>query len=308
MSERIVVVGSIALDSLETPEGKVDDAVGGSASYSAVAASFFSPVRLVAVVGRDFPESAVELFRARGIDLEGLEFAEGETFRWGGRYHTDMNRRDTLFTHLNVFENFHPRLPASYRDSEIVLLANIHPALQAEVLDQVDAPKLVALDTMNLWIDIALDDLRSVLQRVDLLFLNDEEARQLSGEHNLVRAAAAVREMGPRTVVVKKGEHGAVLFDSDGAYVQPALLLERVFDPTGAGDAFAGGFLGHLGRLGRTDPASLRQAMAVGTVLASFVTESFGPQRLAALTEEEIGQRLEHLRRITRWPFDGAVV
>lgn len=303
MNQRIVVVGSIALDTLHTPHGSVEDAIGGSASYAAVAASYFAPVNLVAVVGRDFPASAIRAFEARGIDTEGLEIVEGETFRWGGRYHDDMNRRDTLFTHLNVFEHFHPKLPVSYRDSGLVLLGNIHPSLQMEVLDQVRAPRLVALDTMNLWIDIALDDLKAAVARVDLLFLNDEEARQLSGEDNLVRAAAHLRSMGPSAVVVKKGEHGAVLFDGAGEHVQPALLLEQVFDPTGAGDGFAGAFLGHLARRGSAGPAEMRQAMVYATVVAGFVTESFGPDRLFELREQEIAERVEQLRRICAWPL-----
>jgi sugar/nucleoside kinase (ribokinase family) len=305
MSERIVVVGSIALDTLHTPHGSAEDCLGGSASYSAFAASYHAPVNLVAVVGTDFPETARGLFDRRGVDTAGLEVVEGGTFRWGGRYHDDMNRRDTLFTHLNVFEDFHPKLPAEYRDSEVVFLANIHPALQMEVLDQVEGPRFVALDTMNLWIDIARDDLVKALGRIDLLFLNDEEAMQLSGEGNVTAAVRALKAMGPKHVVVKKGEHGAVLF-ADGAdpYVQPTVLLESVIDPTGAGDAFAGGFLGHVARNGAADARTLRQAMVQGTVTASFTTESFGPDRLVELSDGGIDERRGVLARISAWPFD----
>lgn len=303
-SHRIVVVGSIALDTLHTPHGSAEDCVGGSASYAALAASFAAPVNLVAVVGTDFPTAARELFAARGIDTAGLEVVEGSTFRWGGRYHEDMNRRDTLFTHLNVFEHFHPKLPESYRDSEVVFLANIHPSLQMEVLEQVRAPRFVALDTMNLWIDIAREDLVRVLGRVDLLFVNEEEARQLTGALTVGAAARAIAEMGPKTVVVKKGEHGAILFDAEGGFhVQPAVLLDRVIDPTGAGDAFAGGFLGHLAQSGAYDPLAMRRAMVHGTVIASFTTEAFGPDRLAALEPATIEARIEALRHSTRWPL-----
>jgi sugar/nucleoside kinase (ribokinase family) len=297
-------VGSIALDTLHTPHGSAEDCLGGSASYSAFAASYHAPVNLVAVVGTDFPENARGLFDRRGVDTAGLEVVEGGTFRWGGRYHDDMNRRDTLFTHLNVFEDFHPKLPEAYRDSEVVFLANIHPALQMEVLDQVGKPRFVALDTMNLWIDVARDDLVGALGRIDLLFVNDEEAMQLSGAGNLSAAVRALRAMGPRHIVVKKGEHGAVLFaDGDEPYVQPTVLLETVVDPTGAGDAFAGGFLGHVARSGDASARTLRQAMVQGTVTASFTAESFGPDRLVALSDDGIGERREVLARISAWPF-----
>jgi sugar/nucleoside kinase (ribokinase family) len=304
MSDRIVVVGSIALDTLHTPHGSAEDCVGGSASYAAFAASYHAPVNLVAVVGTDFPDTATELFDRRRIDTSGLERVDGETFRWGGRYHEDMNRRDTLFTYLNVFEHFHPRLPEAYRDSEVVFLANIHPSLQMEVLEQVGGPRLVALDTMNLWIDIAREELVKVLAKVDLLFVNDEEAIQLSGKANLSAAVAELRAMGPRHVVIKKGEHGAVLFaDGDTPYVQPTVILDSVVDPTGAGDAFAGGFLGHVARMGNQEARTLRQAMVSGTVTASFTAESFGPDRLVELQNEELDGRREVLREISAWPF-----
>jgi sugar/nucleoside kinase (ribokinase family) len=304
MSDRIVVVGSIALDTLHTPHGSAEDCVGGSASYAAFAASYHAPVNLVAVVGTDFPVEARELFERRSVDTEGLEIVEGETFRWGGRYHDDMNRRDTLFTHLNVFEHFHPKLPDAYRGSEVVFLANIHPALQMEVLDQVEKPRFVALDTMNLWIDIARDDLVEALGKIDLLFVNDEEAMQLSGEGTLTASVKALKAMGPRNVVVKKGEHGAVLFaDEDDPYVQPTVILDTVVDPTGAGDAFAGGFLGHVARTGDSSARTLRQAMVQGTVTASFTAEQFGPDRLVELQDNAIQSRHGVLERISAWPF-----
>lgn len=303
-AHRIVVVGSIALDTLHTPHGSAEDCVGGSASYAALAASYDAPVNLVAVVGSDFPAAARDLFATRTIDTAGLEVVEGATFRWGGRYHEDMNHRDTLFTHLNVFEHFHPKLPESYRDSEIVFLANIHPSLQMEVLEQVRAPRFVALDTMNLWIDIARDELVRALGRVDLVFVNDEEARQLTGARTVGAAARAIAQMGPKIVVVKKGEHGAILFDAEGGvHVQSAVLLDRVIDPTGAGDAFAGGFLGHLARSGTHDSAALRRAMVYGTVTASFTTEAFGPERLAQLDGDAYQGRIAELERTTRWPL-----
>lgn len=299
---KIVVVGSVALDSIQTPWGSAEECLGGSASYFSVAASYYTPVHLVAVAGTDLPDSARRLFDEHGVDTEGLELVEGKTFRWGGRYHVDMDRRDTLFTHLNVFEHFHPRLPDAYRDCEICFLGNIHPALQREVLEQVEGPKLVALDTMNLWIDSALADLKAVLKKVDLLFLNEEEVRQLSGHNLLWTAVEAVREMGPKTIVVKKGEHGAALFTPTDRFVLPAVLLRQVFDPTGAGDTFAGGFLGHLARQGSLEDDALREAMIQGTVLASFVTEQFGVDRLLHLSDDDLQRRREELREQSRWP------
>lgn len=301
----IVVVGSLALDTLETPWGAAEDCLGGSATYASVAASYFAPVRLVAVAGNDLDEEATRILRSRSVDLEGLEVAEGPTFRWGGRYHEDMNRRDTLFTELGVFESFHPQLPASYRDTPIVFLANIHPSLQLEVLDQVSTPQLTAMDTMNLWIETAREDLEKVLARIDILFLNDEELRQLTGDRILVRAVERLQAMGPRIVVVKKGEHGAVLFGPDVRFATPAMLLERVFDPTGAGDVFAGAFLGSLARAGRFDADAMRRAMIDGTVLASFVTEQFGMDRIVDLPAGDVAERVEELRELTRWPSGG---
>lgn len=297
----IVVVGSVALDTIHTPWGSAEDCLGGSASYASLAASYFCPVKMVAVVGEDFPAAARELFRKREIDTTGLEVAAGKTFRWGGRYHQDMNRRDTLFTHLNVFEQFHPKLPAAYRDAEFLFLANIHPALQLEVFDQVRRPRLVAVDTMNLWIETAREDLLRVLERCDLAFVNEEEARQLTGHALLPAALEAIHAFGPRWVVVKKGEHGALLCSRSSRFSIPAVLLPRVFDPTGAGDAFAGGFLGHLARCGSFEDDELRRAMGYGTVLASFVTEQFSVDRIADLPPEQIVQRRDELHDFTRW-------
>jgi sugar/nucleoside kinase (ribokinase family) len=298
----IVIVGSVALDTIETPCGAATDCLGGSASYASLAAAFFAPVRMVGVVGSDFPASATQLFTAKGVDTEGLEVIEGKTFRWGGRYHQNMNRRDTLFTDLNVFEHFHPKLPQSYCDSEIVFLANIHPSLQMEVLGQVTDAQYVALDTMNLWIDIAKEDLELVLRRVDLLFVNDEEAMQLTGQSNVWQAVEKLHSMGPRHVVVKKGEHGALLFTEEGPFAIPAVLLEKVFDPTGAGDAFAGAFLGHVAQDGQVAGPTLRQATVYATVTASFATERFGADRLVEATREDIEQRVTQLREMTQWP------
>lgn len=303
-SHRMVVVGSVVLDTIHTPHGSAEECVGGSASYASIAASFHAPVHMVGIVGTDFPDSARALYVKHGVDVEGLEVVEGETFRWGGRYHDDMNRRDTLFTKLNVFEHFHPKLPESYRDAEVVFLANIHPSLQMEVLEQVRNPRFVALDTMNLWIDIARDDLVKALGKVDLLFLNDEEAQQLTETGNVMEAAKALKAMGPKAVVVKKGEHGAVLFDdADSPYIQSTVLLDTVVDPTGAGDAFAGGFLGHVARAQKTDPATLRSAMVHGTVLASYTTQEFGLDRLTSLNDSAIAERVGVLRTLTAWPL-----
>jgi len=303
----IVVVGSIGLDTIETPWGRAERALGGSATYASIAASNFAPVKLVGICGSDLDDRAFEMWRARKVDTEGLEVVQdGKTFQWGGKYHEDMNRRDTLFTHLNVFEHFHPKLPASYREAEIVFLANIHPALQMEVLKQVEGPKLVAIDTMNLWIDTARDGLLAVLKKCDLLFLNDEEARELTGKSQLLPAVEQLHGMGPKWVVVKKGEHGAILFGDGVRFATPAVLLHQVYDPTGAGDGFAGAFLGYLAREGDFGPDSLRHAMVYGTVLASFVTEQFSVDRLLSATEGEIRERVEELAELTRWPGVGA--
>ena len=282
----ILVVGSVAYDTVETPFGKAERVLGGSASFFSVAASFFTPVRLVAVVGEDFGETQLAAFRGRQIDLDGLERTAGKTFHWQGKYSYDLNHRDTVCTDLNVFEFFKPRLPQSYRDVENVFLGNIDPELQLDVLQQVARPRLVACDTMNFWIDGKLEALRRTLARVDVLLVNDAEARELSGEWNVVKAARAIRAMGPRTLVVKKGEHGVLMFSDAGSFAAPAYPLEDVFDPTGAGDTFAGGCLGYLTKRGKLDAGALRRGIAQGSVMASLVSVS---PRLASTGESIVG-------------------
>ncbi len=298
----LLVVGSIAFDSIETPNGTVDDALGGSASFFAFVASFFTKPRLVGVVGEDFPDEHRRLFSARNIDTTGLVTAKGKTFRWKGRYHQDMNTRDTLEVHLNVFGEFNPVLPAAFRDSQYVFLANGSPQLQAHVLDQVQGPKLVFADTMDLWIETQRDHLLALLPRLHGLFLNDSEAKLLTGEANLVRAGHAVRRLGPKVVLLKKGEHGAMLFGEEGVFVAPAYPSANVVDPTGAGDSFAGGIMGHLAAEdagSRGDwPARLRKAMAYGTVVASLAVEGFGLDRLKRTERREIDQRLDEYRKM----------
>ncbi len=295
----LVVVGSVAYDSVETKWGKRDNALGGAATFFSVAASHFTTPGLVGVVGDDFQEHDVDLLKRCGVNLEGLERAAGKTFRWGGVYHDDMNGRDTLFTELNVFEAFQPKLPAEYRSAQFLFLGNIHPSLQAEVLEQVDTPRFVGLDTMNLWIDIGRPELVRVLERVDALFVNDEEARQLTGKHNLRDAADAIRDMGPSVAVIKRGEYGAVVFSEDDVFVMPAFLLERVVDPTGAGDTFAGGFMGHLAETQDLTPTNLRKAAVVGNVMASFCVEGFSLDTLGTVTRDEITKRYREFVDLT---------
>jgi sugar/nucleoside kinase (ribokinase family) len=299
----ILVVGSVAYDTVETPFGKAERVLGGSASFFSVAASFFVPVKLVAVVGEDFGEEQLAAFRDRPIDLEGLERMEGQTFHWGGKYSLDLNSRDTLFTDLNVFEFFKPKIPASYKSSEAVFLGNIDPVLQRQVLEQVEKPNLVACDTMNFWIDGKPDELRETLRQVQILLINDAETRELSGEWNPVKAARAVRKMGPQTLVVKKGEHGVLMFTEEGCFSAPAYPLEDVFDPTGAGDTFAGGFLGYLASTGEQGDAALRRAVVMGSALASFCCEAFSLDRLLTLTRKEIDERYRLFQDLTR--FEG---
>jgi sugar/nucleoside kinase (ribokinase family) len=296
MPNALLVAGSIAFDSIETPNGSVDDALGGSATFFCYAASFFTAPRLVGVVGEDFPTEHRRLFDQRGIDTSGLSTQPGQTFRWKGRYHQDMNTRDTLEVHLNVFATFDPELPERFRDSSHVFLANGSPTLQAKVLDQVRKPRLVLADTMDLWINSQRPDLLKLLPRLDGLFLNDSEAKLLTGDDNLVRAGHAVRRMGPKFVILKKGEHGALLLSQDGSYVLPAYPTENVVDPTGAGDSFAGGILGYLTSDDHPPPGRLRRAMAYGTVVASFTVEGFGLDGLKRAAREEIDRRLENYR------------
>jgi sugar/nucleoside kinase (ribokinase family) len=291
----LLVVGSIAFDSIETPNGSVDEALGGSATFFSYSASFFTRPRLVGVVGQDFPEEHRRLLSSRNIDTSGLVIEPGRTFRWKGRYHQDMNTRDTLEVHLNVLGTFRPALPAAFRDSTHVFLANSSPVLQASVLDQVQRPKLVIADTMDLWINTQKEDLLALLPRLDGLLLNDSEAQLLTGENNLVRAGQAVRQLGPKFVILKKGEHGAMLF-SDDVFVVPAYPTAEVIDPTGAGDSFAGGILGYLESDGSPPPGRLRRAMAYGTVIASVTVEGFGLDGLKKTNRGEIDQRLQKYR------------
>ncbi|MGQ9559681.1 MAG: PfkB family carbohydrate kinase [Candidatus Oleimicrobiaceae bacterium] len=296
----LLVVGSVAYDTVETPFGKVNQALGGSAVYFSAAASFFAPVRLVAVVGEDFDRSQLRFLEERQVDLAGLTVERGKTFRWAGRYDYDLNTRKTLYTHLNVFENFVPNLPESYRDSQYLFLANIQPQLQMRVLEHVAKPRLVALDTMNYWIDNTPTELRQTLQNVDVLIINDGEARQLAQEPNLLRAARALLHLGPTTVVVKKGEHGALMVTGESCFWAPAYPLETVCDPTGAGDTFAGGFLGYLAHTGDLSEQNLRRAVVYGSVLASFCVEKFSVDRLRELTPEEIQERYNAFLQLTK--------
>jgi sugar/nucleoside kinase (ribokinase family) len=295
----ILCVGSVALDSIETPFGSAERVVGGSAVYFAGAATVFKPVQVVGVVGDDYPLGALDFLTERGADLEGISAKEGESFFWAGRYHFDLNTRDTLETRLGVFADFQPEIPEAFRDSRFVFLGNIDPVLQHDVLDQVSAPEVVACDTMNYWIDGSRAALVELLRRVRILMVNDEEVRQLAGEANLLKAARWVQERGPEIVIVKKGEHGAILFAEDWLFYVPGYPLEEIADPTGAGDAFAGGFMGHLARADSLDPADLRRAMVYGSALGSFACERFGVERLATLEAPEVHRRVEEFRRIT---------
>lgn len=294
----LVVVGSIAFDSIETPHGTVDDALGGSASFFSYSASFFTTPRLVGVVGEDFPDENRKLLESRHIDTSGLVVQPGKTFRWKGRYHEDMNTRDTLEVHLNVFGTFNPVLPEAFRDSTHVFLANGSPVLQAKVLEQVRKPKLVMADTMDLWIETQHDELLALLPKLDGLLLNDSEARLLTKEDSIIKAGQAVRKLGPKFVVIKKGEHGSILFSHDGIFVIPAYPTEEVVDPTGAGDSFAGGLMGYLDSDDSPPPGRLRRAMAYGTVLASLTVEGFGLDRLKRTKRAEIDQRLDWYREM----------
>lgn len=290
-SAPLLVVGSVALDDVETVRDRRKEVLGGAASYFSAAASFFAPVRLVGVVGSDFPRVHEEFLGGFGVDLLGLERTDGRTFRWAGRYSADFNNRTTLDTQLNVFETFHPKLPAAWSDSPFVFLANIHPALQFDVLEQVRKPRFVACDTMNFWIDGQRPDLERVLSRVDMLLLNDEEARLLSRHDNLPSAARAIRTLGPKAVVVKRGDAGALLFYEGGVFAAPAFPIEAVVDPTGAGDSFAGGFMGWLAHTGDVTPAGIRTALIIGSVLASFCCEDFSLDRYRTLELSAIRER-----------------
>ncbi|MBR9989287.1 MAG: sugar kinase [Gemmatimonadetes bacterium] len=288
----VLVVGSVALDSIETPFGSVTDAIGGSATFFSAAASLYCGIQLVGVVGSDYPMGDLDFLEKRGVDLTGLEQAGGESFRWSGVYSFDLNSRETLETRLGVFADFQPKIPDAFRDAEWIFLGNIDPVLQLDVLEQVRKPRFVACDTMNFWIEGKRAELLRLLKRVDLLMVNDSEARELSGDHNLLRAARWIQEHGPQMVIVKKGEHGAMLFTKDFVFFAPGYPLEEVFDPTGAGDAFAGGFLGYLARVDSSDPMHLRRAMIYGSAMGSFAVEQFGVDRLVNLTAREVHDRV----------------
>lgn len=297
----ILVVGTVAFDSVRTPRASAERVLGGSATHFSVAASFFAPVRLLAVVGEDFEPRHRKPLVDRGVDLGGLSVAKGETFFWSGVYHENMNDRDTLETRLNVLAEFDPVVPDAWRATPVVFLANVDPDLQIRVLDQMEKPELVAADTMNFWIEGKPESVRRMLRRVDLLFVNDQEIRQLTGIHNLVEAAEAVRGLGPKTVVVKRGEHGVLVFDAEGVFALPALPLREVVDPTGAGDAFAGGFLGALARALAKGPPDFRRAAVVGSVMASFQVEDFSLDRVRVLEEREIRERFRAFESLTRF-------
>lgn len=291
----LIALGTMAFDALETPFGKVDRIIGGSATYVAWAASNFTqPVKQVSIIGGDFPKEAIRALEQRGVVFDGVEVVEdGKSFFWSGRYHMDMNARDTLVTELNVLAQFEPKLPAHYQDCEFLMLGNLSPSVQMSVIRQLDRrPRLVAMDTMNFWMETSLDELKAVMQKVDVLMINDSEARQLSGEYSLVKAAMKIQQMGPQYLVIKKGEHGALLFHDKQVFFAPALPLEEVFDPTGAGDTFAGGFMGHMARTGDVSFENMKTAIIVGSAMASFCVERFGPERLQSVTRQEIDTRI----------------
>jgi sugar/nucleoside kinase (ribokinase family) len=297
----LLAIGTVAFDALETPFGKTDKIIGGACTYIALSASYFTkPVNIVAVVGDDFPDESIQLLREHGVDTEGLQIKAGEkSFFWSGRYHNDMNTRDTLVTDLNVLATFDPIIPDAYQNCEYLMLGNLTPQVQLTTLERLRTrPKLVVMDTMNFWMEIALDDLKRVLQKVDVLSINDEEARQLSGEYALRKTARKIMGMGPKTLIIKKGEHGALLFQGDEVFFAPALPLEEVFDPTGAGDTFAGGFIGYLAATDDTSFENMKRALIYGSAMASFCVEKFGTERLLNLTKEEIDARVQQFVRL----------
>jgi sugar/nucleoside kinase (ribokinase family) len=295
----VLVVGTVAFDSIETPFGAAERILGGSASYFALGASFFAPVRIVGVIGQDFPQDYLDIFTQRNIDIEGIQRAHGDTFHWRGRYHEDINLRDTIELHLNVLAGFQPKLPEPYRDAEYVFLGNIDPSMQMEVLRQIRRVKLVVLDTMDHWIRESQRDLKRVLERVEILVVNDSEARLLSGYDNIVKAARAILKMGPKMVLIKRGEYGVLQFSDASMFATPAYPLEEVFDPTGAGDSFAGGFLGQLARSGDHSQGGLRRAIVYGSVVASFTVEDFGVKRLTDISLAEIEERYARFVQLT---------
>ena len=305
----VICVGTMAFDAIETPFGKIDQIVGGSGTYVAYAASnFVTPIQQISIVGYDFPQEEMDELTKRGVALEGVEIVKDKkSFFWSGKYHLDMNSRDTLITDLNVLEDFNPVVPESYQGAEFLMLGNLMPKLQLSVIDQLKIrPKLIVMDTMNFWMDIAMDDLKEVLKKVDVLLVNDAEARQLSGELSLVKAARAIMKMGPKFLIIKKGEHGALLFNENLVFFAPALPLEEVFDPTGAGDTFAGGFIGHLAKTKDISFENMKTAIIVGSAMASFCVEKFGPERLKEITKADIDARLTEFVQLVN--FDIALV
>jgi sugar/nucleoside kinase (ribokinase family) len=304
---KLVIVGTVAFDAIETPFGKTDKILGGAATYIGLSASNFDvDSAAVSVVGGDFPQEYLDLLTDKQVNIDGVEIVkDGKTFFWSGKYHNDMNSRDTLVTELNVLETFNPVVPEDYKDAEIVMLGNLHPMVQQGVLDQMSKkPKLAILDTMNFWMDIALDDLLSVIKNVDVITINDEEARQLSGEYSLVNAAKKIHAMGPKYVVIKKGEHGALLFEGDNMFYAPALPLAEVFDPTGAGDTFAGGFAGYLAQTGNISFNNMKNAVIYGSTLASFCVEKFGTARMVDLKEDDVKSRLKKFKLLTEYNIE----
>jgi sugar/nucleoside kinase (ribokinase family) len=300
----ILIVGSVALDTVRTPFGEVKEALGGSATYASYAASFFGPVRLVGVVGEDFPKKHIQLLKDRGIQTEGLQVVPGKTFRWSGSYEYDLNEAHTHATELNVFEHFKPQIPGAFKKSDFVLLANIDPDLQLSVLDQVEKPKLAACDTMNLWIRLKPESLKRVVARVDFLFINDAEARQFTNTASLIKAGRLLQSWGPKYVVIKKGEHGALLFGQNSFFAAPAFPLEEVYDPTGAGDTFAGGFFGYVARnKGEISDALLRRAVVHGSAMASFTVENFSLERLKTLTPDQLATRIRQLKELSHFDY-----
>ena len=305
----LVSVGTVAFDAIETPFGKTDKIIGGACTYISLAASFFSKgAKIISVVGGDFPQNTLDMFAEKGINIEGLQIIkDGKTFFWSGKYHTDMNTRDTIDTQLNVLETFDPIVPGSYQDCDYLMLGNLTPAVQLSVLERLEnKPKLVVLDTMNFWMEIALEDLKKVILKIDVLTINDEEARLLTGENSLVKAAKQILTMGPKTLIIKKGEHGALLFQDDKIFHAPALPLEEVFDPTGAGDTFAGGFIGYLAAANDHSWETMKKAIIVGSALASFTVEKFGIERLEEITIDDIQNRIKEFSTLSSFHFTEA--
>ena len=303
----LITVGTMAFDAIETPFGKTDKIVGGSAVYVAYAASnFVKPVQQISIIGYDFPKEEMEELRRRGVQLDGVEIVpDKKSFFWSGRYHEDMNSRDTLVTDLNVLADFKPVVPDSYQGAEFLMLGNLHPQTQLSVIQQMkERPKLIAMDTMNFWMDIAMDDLKTVLKEVDMLIINDAEARQLTALFSIVKAAKAIMAMGPKYLIIKKGEHGALLFHGDDVFYAPALPLEEVFDPTGAGDTFAGGFMGHLAKTGDISFENMKRGIIVGSAMASFCVEKFGPTRLKEVNKADIDARIQQFRDLVSFDIE----